>query len=153
MKQLLIISIISALIVINVWQWWPEITNNTVEPGNNPDKLSILSIPLPDYSRNTQSRTMVNPFYGNQSKVKENKPEAVNKKRVSVNRDPFKNYLLVGILYKNRRMNAFMVISGKNRMVKKGDVINGEVRIERITENSVTLKHLRNNKRRTIKLQ
>jgi len=156
MNKTYISIIVLLLLAFNIWQWWPVDTENSVVSTQPSGHLSLLNLPLPDYSRKSRLAVLTDPFFGDQpresAQPQKTRPSNKNKKTRRAE-DPFKNYELVGILYKNRRMSAFMVISGTSRTVFKGDIINNSVLVERITESSVTLKHTRKNKKRTIKLQ
>jgi len=155
MKKQLISTVVLLLVVVNVWQWWPYEENHTADSVQTSGHMSLLIIPLPDYSRKSMP-TVQDPFYGAEAREQAKAVKVavpVKRQAAKKTQDPFKNYQVAGILYKNRRMNAFMVISGENRIVKKGDIINGRIKVERITELSVTLRDTRNNQKRTIKLQ
>lgn len=156
MNKTYITIIVLLLLAFNIWQWWPDVTENSEISTQQTGNLSLINLPLPDYSRKSRLAVLTDPFYGDQPRElaqpqKSRQSNKNTKSRRAV--DPFKDYELVGILYKNRRMSAFMVISGESRTVFKGDIINKSVLVERITESSVTLKHTRKNKKRTIKLQ
>lgn len=156
MKQAIIALIVIILLVVNLWQWWPVENKHSIKAVQKTGQLSLLTLPLPDYSRNTRNRVLIDPFYGDQdmqSAEPDIVPQKKNKKTLKRDEDPFKHYQLAGILYKNGRMNAFMIVSGASQTVVKGDIINGNVLVERITESSVTLKHTHNKIKRTIEMR
>ncbi|MCW8957141.1 MAG: hypothetical protein OQL09_09675 [Gammaproteobacteria bacterium] len=156
MNKSLIVIIVLILLGVNVWQWWPDQSQRSTQLIQNVGELSLLALPLPDYSRDSRLRILVDPFFGEEQQTLTsliNTPERVDATSTRHAKDPFKDYQLAGILYKNGRMNAFMVVSGTSHIVVKGDIINGLMHVDRITETSVTLRHNRNNQKRTIKLQ
>lgn len=156
MNKIFIGIVVFILLAVNIWQWWPDKTDSNSIPIRNTENISALTLPLPDYSRNSGLEVLTDPFYGDQVREDKKPQKAPLSTKIvpgKLPEDPFKGYELAGILYKNGRMSAFMIISGTSRIVVKGDVINGSVLVERITESAVTLRHTRNNKKRTIKLQ
>ena len=156
MNKSLIVIIVLILLGVNLWQWWPEQDQLSTQTIQNVGKLSLLALPLPDYSSNSNHRILIDPFFGDEKPAPTSlikAPKRVDTSSTRHSEDPFKDYQLAGILYKNGRMNAFMIVSGTSHILVKGDIINGRVQVDRITETSVTLRHTRNNQKRTIKLQ
>lgn len=156
MNKTLISVIVIVLFVVNLWQWWPEADEYSNSAAQNSAQLTLLSLPLPEYSRSSTLRILTDPFYAEDAEAQDQQnttPQQANKITVKPVVDPFKNYQLVGVLYKNRRMNAFMVVSDASHIVVKGDIINGNVLVEAVSENSVTLRHTQKNIKRTIKLK
>lgn len=156
MNKSLILIIVLILLGVNLWQWWPEQDQLSTQAIQNAGELSLLALPLPDYSSNSSIRILVDPFFGDEQQASTSlikTPKRVDTSSTKRSVDPFKDYQLAGILYKNGRMSAFMIVSGTSHIVSKGDIINGRVRVDRITETSVTLRYTRNNQKRTIKLQ
>ena len=156
MNKTIIAIIVIILLAVNIWQWWPDENNLSTRAIQNAGQLALLSLPLPDYSRKSSLSILADPFFGDELQEQANRvetPKRTDTSSTKYTKDPFEGYQLAGILYKNGRMNAFMIVSGTSHIVVKGDIINGRVLVDRITETSVTLRHTRNNQKRTIKLQ
>lgn len=150
-----VLAVIVLLIIVNIWQWWPEQENITsIESLKITDGV-VLSLPLPDYSEHSHSTITIDPFYGEQPReLKDARPlRPIINKKTRKSADPFKDYELAGILFKNGRMNAFLLISGNSHTVVEGDIVNKTVLVERVTETSVSLRDTRNNNKRIIKIQ
>ena len=66
MNKSLIVIIVLILLGVNLWQWWPEQDQLSTQTIQNVGKLSLLALPLPDYSSNSNHRILIDPFFGDE---------------------------------------------------------------------------------------
>lgn len=149
----MIFIMLPLLVALNLWQWWPT-TNSTVQQTASPVELSSLKIALPDYAT-PQAPDVARDIFTikkhNSKKVTKRKSATVVKGTPAVT-DIFDQVELAGVLFKNGRMNAFLLISGEAHTAVEGDVINILI-VEKVSETSVTLRHRINNNKRILKMQ
>jgi|GEM_PF-5193173 len=168
-RQILILAV-AALIVLNLWRWWPE--NNIEDVLDNAESINISSSENIDLkvatilsSQNTRMKRDL--FYMPAPKIikqlpKENpkKPTEIQKKKVvseaEISRQladkELNKYRLVGIAKKRGRMRAFLHKGELSFIVSEGDKIESDYTVESVTSDSIVLVHSPTNTSKLISL-
>lgn len=153
MNKKIIAVLLVLLLVLNLWQWWPDNDSNS-PAAQTPVELSALKIALPDYAMPRESVDGRDIFAASQPVSRKVKKSPAKKASVSkaIVSDQLDGIELAGVLFRNGRMQAFLLVSGAGRTVAEGDVVNNMI-VEKVSETSVTLRHNVNNNKRILKMQ
>jgi len=153
---------IGVLVLLNLWQWWPQdqsgpgsrvIDSGIVRPGDFTLPGIAVSESNPVPNRNPFSRvTDVKKIASRNEKRKTTTARAAMKKRAPNPAEDFRQFQLVGVVFRDNQGEAYIMNSGEPITAKAGQQIDNRYRVDKVLADAVVLREIKKGTTWTIRL-